>query len=141
MEILILFLSLNIGKVGISILVLFLNSIIEILQNTPYDTVKFSCLDFLGVSFLFFPLALGGKLENIKDTIRMCIFDENKAVSNRAGYIYMVLFTCIPNHNFNDYFKCLEEDILACEKKIGNKETDPYISKIPIDDISRKWFH
>ena len=115
----------------------FLDYSLNLLQNSPIDLLKQGSLLFIETAVLIFPKAIGPRLQDIRDSVRLIFVDDNPYTTELASRIYNLIFRCVPENNVEDFYKYLINEITMINTKGLEAMSDPLISNLNKEESER----
>ncbi|ORY35099.1 hypothetical protein LY90DRAFT_704931 [Neocallimastix californiae] len=115
----------------------FLDYSLDCLQNSPIDQLKQGALLFIETSILIFPKAIGPRLQDIRDSIRLMFVDDNPRTTELASRVYNLIFSYCPESQMDDFYKYLITEIDLINKKGVEAMSDPLISNLSKEESER----
>jgi len=115
----------------------FLDFSLELLHNSPIDLLKQGSLLFIEASVLIFPKAIGPRLQDIRDSVRLMFVDDNPYTTELASRIYNLIFSCVPENQTEDFYKYLINEITMINTKGLEAMSDPLISNLNKEESER----
>lgn len=116
----------------------FLDYSLDLLQNSPVDLLKQGALLFIEACILVFPKAIGPRLQDIRDAIRLMFVDDNPQTTELASRIYNLIYSCAPENQIEEFYKYLTNEITLITKKGLEAMSDPLISNLNKEESERK---
>eukprot|EP00833_Pecoramyces_ruminatium_P009167 jgi/Orpsp1_1/1183199/evm.model.c7180000084240.1 len=115
----------------------FLDYSLNTLQNSPIDSLKQGALLFIEASILIFPKAVGPRLQDIRDAVRLMFIDDNPYTTELASRVYNLIFSCAPENQIDEFYKYLINEINLITKKGLEAMSDPLISNLTKEESER----
>ncbi|ORX46647.1 hypothetical protein BCR36DRAFT_356717 [Piromyces finnis] len=115
----------------------FLDYSLDILHNSPVDLLKQGALLFIETAILVFPKAIGPRLPDIRDSIRLMFADDNPFITELASRIYNLIYSCATESQIEDFYKYLVNEISIINKKGLEAISDPLISNLNKEESER----
>jgi len=116
----------------------FLDYSLDLLQNSPVDLLKQGALLFIEACILVFPKAIGPRLQDIRDAIRLMFVDDNPQTTELASRVYNLIYSCAPENQIEEFYKYLTNEITLITKKGLEAMSDPLISNLNKEESERK---
>jgi len=116
----------------------FLDYTLDILHNNPIDSLKQGALLLIEASTLIYPKAIGLRLSDIRDAVRLMFIDDNTYTTELASRIYDIVFSIVPENQIDEFYKYLINEISLITKKGLEAYVRPsYISNLNIEESER----
>ncbi|ORX86881.1 hypothetical protein BCR32DRAFT_289679 [Anaeromyces robustus] len=123
--------------IGQCMMAQFLDYTLDILHNSPIDSLKQGALLLIEASTLIYPKAIGLRLSDIRDAVRLMFIDDNTYTTELASRIYDIVFSIVPENQIDEFYKYLINEISLITKKGLEAMSDPLISNLNIEESER----
>ena len=109
---------------------------LDVAFNSPTPTVKIGALHFLVVLMLVFPQGVSHKIQEIRDTLRACIIDKDREVSDTAYGYYPLVFKIADITVQPVFYQYLKSEIssLIQNREINVEAGDPLVNQLALDE-------